>query len=632
MPDRHPTAYDAELALLVERPPSGSRWLHELKLDGYRMGILLDRGRVRLMSRRGTEWTADFPEVIESARRLRVRSALLDGEVVVLSAHGISDFQALQNRARTRGGLVYFAFDLLELDGEDLTREPLETRKARLHDLLGDATGIIRYTQHFDGDGEEVLRQACALGAEGIVSKRRDAPYHPGARHPDWQKTKCIKRQEFVVGGFTEPSGSRQGLGSILVGYYEGPRLVFAGKVGTGPGWNARFGLGLRKRLDAFERQTSPFDPRPSGWLGAHAHWVEPRLVVEVEFTEWTAGEHIRHPSLQGFRRDKRPREVVKEMPVAVERTRVASPDGIVVERPDDVVYPSLGVTKEELLRLYIDICGWALPHVAGRPLTLVRRRQPITRADALRSQCAFVHHTARDQRWAPEWMPRVEIAEQRKRGEYLWVESSRDLLALVAEDIVEWHVWNARADDVEHPDRIVFDLDPGAGVAWTDVLAAARLVRARLAGLDLESWVKTTGGSGRGLHVVAPFRAEHDWDAVFEFARAFAASIAGDDPERYTVSFAKADRRGRVLVDYKRNYRTSIAVAGFSTRARPQGTMSVPLRWSELTPALDPDALDVRTIRERLRRLKTDPWAGYWRARQRLTRTALRHVVNGSR
>ncbi len=595
--------YQPELALLVDRPPSGPQWIHELKLDGYRMGIVRSGRSVRLVSRRGTEWTHDFPEVVAAARAIGARRAVLDGELVSLSERGISDFQALQNRATVRGALAYFAFDLLALDGRDLRREPLERRKALLHDLIGDATGIIRYTEHVVGDGAEVLRRACTLGAEGIVSKRRDAPYHSGARHPDWQKIKCVKRQEFVVGGFTDPSGARVGIGSLLIGYYDGSQLRFAGKVGTGIGWTGDFGRTLRKRLGRIERRSPPFDPPPPGWLGKHAHWVQPRLVAEVEFTEWTGGGNVRHPSLRGFRTDKAPHEVVRERPEAPPR---AQP-----------VFPKIAVDKADLVRLYTDIADWALPHVVGRPLTVVRRRQPITREDALRSQCVFLHHTARDQRWVSAVVPRIAIPEKKKRGQYLWIDSARALLALVESDIVEWHVWNAAVDDVERPDRIVFDLDPGAGSDWLAVIEAAKLVRRRLADLGLESWVKTTGG--KGLHVVVPFRPEHDWDAVFAFARIFAESIVREQPDKYTLSFSKSDRARRVLIDYKRNYRTSIAVAGFSMRARPDGTMSVPLRWSEVTARLRPDAFTVRNIRDRLRRLKSDPWEGYWKAKQLL-------------
>lgn len=307
--------YNPQKALLVAEPPAGKRWIHEIKLDGFRMGVLLDRGEVRIISRRGNDYTDDFPEVAEAARKLKAKQALLDGEIAVVDKKGITRFQMLQQLGEARRGLVYFAFDILAVDGEDLTRLALEERKKRLKKLLGRGAGLIRYTRHVDAEGAEVFAKACALGAEGIISKLRDGPYRLGARSSDWQKIKCIKRQEFVVGGFTDPSGSRVGVGSILVGYYERGALKFAGKVGTGKGWSNSFSLQLRQKLERIETDKSPFDPTPPGWLGRNAHWVKPRLVAEVEFTEWTDDGRVRHPSLQGFRTDKAPREVHRETP-----------------------------------------------------------------------------------------------------------------------------------------------------------------------------------------------------------------------------------------------------------------------------------------------------------------------------
>jgi len=316
-----PPKYLPQKALLVGSAPPGNRWIHEIKLDGFRMGVFLDRGKVQIISRRGTDYTREFPETVNAVRKLHAKQALLDGEIVVLDEHGVSRFELLQQIGGSRRGLAYFAFDLLSLDGEDLTRLPLEERKKRLKKLLGRGKGVIRYTTHTDAEGAEVFAKACALGAEGIISKLRDGSYRLGVRSSDWQKIKCVKRQEFVVGGFTDPEGARVGVGSILVGYYEGDELRFAGKVGTGRGWSSAFSLQLRRRLERIETGKSPFDPPPKGWLGRNAHWVKPRLVAEVEFTEWTRDGSIRHPSLQGFRNDKKPREVHREREVQVTKT-----------------------------------------------------------------------------------------------------------------------------------------------------------------------------------------------------------------------------------------------------------------------------------------------------------------------
>jgi bifunctional non-homologous end joining protein LigD len=607
--------YRPQKALLVDHPPAGNRWVHEIKLDGFRMGVFLDRGSVRIISRRGTDYTGEFPEILSAVRKLRAKQALLDGEIVVLDSHGVSRFQLLQQLGDSRRGLAYFAFDLLSLDGADLTRLPLEERKKRLKKLVGRGAGIIRYSSHLDGDGAKVFANACALGAEGIISKLRDGPYRMGTRSSDWQKIKCVKRQEFVVGGFTDPEGSRVGVGSILVGYFERDCLRFAGKVGTGRGWSSAFSLKLRRDLEKIESNRTPFDPPPPGWLGRNAHWVKPRLVAEVEFTEWTGDGHIRHPSLQGFRGDKRPRDVHREREVAVKTAAVSASTG--GESKPYVVYPRAGVTTADLVALYAEIADWVLPHVKDRPLTLVRLRGPITRADALRTQATFVHHTEREQRFVPEVVPRIQITEKNKTGEYCYVDSRDALVALPGAGVVEWHVWNARVDDVERPDQIVFDIDPGEGVTWQAVVSAARVLGRALEARELRSWVKTTGG--KGLHVVVPIRREYDWDTVFDFSREIANQLAAEEPKLYITSFDKSKRRGKILIDYKRNYRTSIAVAAFSTRAVPNAAISVPIKWEELGRIKGSDQWNVKSIRDRLRRLKVDPWRDFWSARQRL-------------
>src|SRR5256714_604333 len=348
-----PAKYQPQKALLVDRPPSGNRWIHELKLDGFRMGVLIKGSKIRIISRRGTEYTSEFPEIIEAARKLRTRDALLDGEIVVLDKAGVSRFQLLQQLGNSRTGLTYFAFDLLRLDGEDLTREPLEDRKRALQKLVGRGAGAIRYNPHFDRDGAQVFASACALGAEGIISKLRDAPYRSGARTSDWQKIKCVKRQEFVVGGFTDPSGSRMGVGSILIGYYERGFLRFAGKVGTGTGWSNKFSLDLRRQLEKSEIDQTPFDPVPPGWLRKNAHWVKPTLVAEVEFSEWTSDGRVRHPSLKGFRTDKAPRDVGREREAHLRKT----PKSL-------LVFSKARATTRDVVELYSQIADWVLPHV----------------------------------------------------------------------------------------------------------------------------------------------------------------------------------------------------------------------------------------------------------------------------
>lgn len=584
-----------------------------MKYDGYRIGCRIRRSDVSLVSRNGRDWTSAFPEVVAAARKLGVHDALLDGEVAIVLPDGRTSFQALQNAfgGGPRRGLAYFVFDLLRLAGETIARQPLETRKARLFDLVGRPrkTSLIRYSEHVEGRGAQMFAEACRLGLEGIVSKRRDAPYKPG-RSDTWVKTKCVHRQEFVIGGFTDPEGSRRGIGALLVGYYPEPGgpLRFAGKVGTG--FTVAVAEDLRTRLDALERRDSPFSPPPAGWLGSHAHWVQPSLVAEVMFTEWTEDGKIRHPSFQGLRRDKPPRGVRRED--AVESPPAASGRPVVAEvaisHPDRVLYPAERLTKLDIAQYYERIGDEMLPHVEGRALTLVRC------PDGLGGECFYMKHS---KVWAPSQLRRVRIQEKTKVGEYLVIQSVPGLVALAQMGILEIHTWNTRVEHVEKPDRLVLDLDPGAKATWKEVVEGARLVRRLLEHAGLQSFPKTTGG--RGLHVVVPLRPVADWQACLEFTRRLAVAMQRTDPDRYTTAFAKSGRERKILVDYLRNNRTNTSVAAFSTRARAGAPVSVPLRWREVTATLDPASFTVRTIFTRLSRLRTDPWDGYWTSRQQL-------------
>jgi len=633
-----PFVYRAQLATLVDEAPSDPRFIHELKYDGYRIGCIIQRGEVRLESRRGNDWTAQFPELVAAAEKLSVRDAMLDGEVAIVLPDGRTSFQALQNAfaGSPRQGLTYFVFDLLYLDGQSLAELPLEQRKARCEELLRPLKGDqIRFSPHFDADGPTVFQRACALGAEGIVSKRRDRAHRPG-RNKDWLKTKCVKRQELVIGGFTDPEGSRSGVGSFLVGYYEGDALRFGGKVGTGPGFTQSFLRDARRKLEAIEVERCPFEPPPPGWLGRHAHWVEPELVAEVVFTEWTEGGHVRHGSFQGFRADKRPRAVFRESPTpgreterSAEAARPTAPPrragapvaGVTLTNPDRMFYPELGLTKLDVARYYAAVAEHMLPYVASRPLTLVRCDKGVRSAEALRSDCKFLRHEPGWHRWAKPPISRVSIQEQKKVGEYLVVDSPEGLVALAQGDILEVHVWGSTTRDLETPDRVVFDLDPGSAVAWSDVIAAARLLKSELERVDLKSWVKLTGG--KGLHVVVPFKAELGWEEVFAFSRAVAESLARKNPASFTLEYGKRGRDGKILIDYKRNHRAAVAVAAYSARAHPNATLSMPIGWRELDPTLGPNAFTILNVSSRLAGRRVDPWRGFWTSSQRLSKRA---------
>jgi bifunctional non-homologous end joining protein LigD len=620
-------AYRPQLAVLVDAAPSGPAWLHELKFDGYRIGCAIDAGEVRLISRTGRDWTAKLPEIVRAATSIHASSAVIDGEVTVVTADGRTNFQALQNMGAHKHGLTYFAFDLLFLNGRDLRALPLTDRKQALRELV--AHTPIRYSEHFDVDGATMLQQACRLGAEGIVSKLRDAPYR-ATRNKSWLKIKCVQRQEFVIGGFTDPEGSRKGVGSILVGYYDRSRLRFGGKVGAGKGFTAKYLAELRRRFETIEQTSCPFQPRPIGWLGKHAHWVRPELVAEVQFVEWTESGQIRHPSFVGFREDKAPAEVVRELPeprarpgreTKPARTRAsnaATVGGVLITNPQRVLYPKLGLTKLALAQLYADLGPRALPHLSGRPLTLVRCEHGASAPDALRTECKFLPHSEGWYRWVPSFVRRLHIREQKKLGEYLVIDSLEALLAIVNGDILELHTWNATAEHLEQPDRLVFDLDPAPDIRWSKLARAALIIRERLQMKGLQSWLKTTGG--KGLHVVVPLQPIATHDACYRFARHFAESLVRERSDLFVSSFSKAARAGKILIDYKRNHRTAISVAAFSTRARPDGTLSMPVSWNELDTRRPLEPYTVGDVRERIASWKADPWQDYWDARQVLT------------
>jgi bifunctional non-homologous end joining protein LigD len=636
-----PRTVQPELATLVDEAPAGDEWLHEMKFDGYRILARLDAGKVSLVSRNGKDWTSHFPSVADTVGRLPARRALLDGEVAVVLPSGTTSFQALQNAllSSEQADLVYFVFDLLHLEGYDLTGAPLEERKSLLQELTSaGAARRLRYSDHVAGSGREFFEQASRLGVEGILSKRRDSPYKAG-RSKAWLKVKCLKRQEFVIGGWTDPEGARVGIGSLLLGVHEGDDLVFAGKVGTG--FSDRLLAELRKKLSALEQKASPF--RQARIPGVtRAHWVRPALVGEVAFTEWTHDGRLRHPSFQGLRADKDPKDIVRETPRHTEEVAAGEPpprarapkrgaartakatrparnpsrrpgapievSGVRLTNPDRVLYPDLGLTKEALAGFYVGIGDRILPHVEGRPLTLVRC------PEGLGKPCFYMKHSGV---WAPPALRRVKIQEKTKVGDYLVADDLEGVLSLVQMGILEVHTWNSRADDVEQPDRVVFDLDPDEAVAWAAVVEAARLLRSRLEDLDLESYVKTTGG--KGLHVVVPLKPDAGWEATLEFTRVISERLEREEPARYTTEMSKARRKGKILIDYLRNSRGSTSVAAYSTRAKPQAPVSTPIRWDELG-RVRPDQFTVANLGRRLEGMRSDPWAGYFQSRQRLT------------
>ena len=611
---RLPQFVKPQLATLVAEAPEGDDWLHEMKFDGYRIQARRDASAVTLWSRNAKEWTKRFSTIAAAVGRLPCRQALIDGEAAVLMPDGTTSFSALQNdqEGKVQGRIVYFAFDLLHLDGQDLTSLPLGERKAalaRLLDRAGAAADPVRYSDHVEGSGQAFFQKACGMRLEGIVSKRRQDPYHSG-RGRSWVKTKCNREQELVIAGFTEPEGRRKGLGALLLAVNDESKLRYVGKVGTG--FTAQSAEELRQKLDPLVVKEHPFAKRPAGLR--NAHWVKPRLVAQVQFTEWTPDGALRHPSFKGLREDKAAADVVREESqappprVTAKDKNVDAIKGVRMTHPERVLYPASGLTKRDLAEFYVGIAEWILPQLAGRPTSLVRCPEGVAK------KCFYQKHGAES---APAELRRVSIREKHKTGDYLVADDEAGLVALAQMSILEIHTWNSHAFTLEEPDRVVFDLDPDEDLPWKRVVEGALLVRKTLEDLKLKSFVKTTGG--KGLHVVAPLTRGPTWDETLTFAETVARWIAGAHPKEYVANMSKAQRVGRIYIDYLRNERGATSVCAYSTRARESAPVSVPLHWDELD-GTRPE-LTVSNVPARLRKLRQDPWNGYEATKQGLPR-----------
>lgn len=607
-----PAKIAPQLATLVEEVPQGDDWLHEVKYDGYRTLCFLKEGKARLLTRNDKDWTARFAAVARAAEALPAREAVLDGEVVVVEPDGTTSFQSLQNALsenRDRD-LVYFAFDLLHLDGYDLRKAPLLARKEALAALLAGQEGAVRYSDHVQSGGEGFYRQACGFGLEGIISKGAGLPYRSG-RTKDWLKVKCLKRQELVIVGFTDPEGSRAGFGSLLLAVNEGDDLVFAGRVGTG--FNSRTLRDLRKRLDKLAIEKPAFKRAPRGAEARRSHWVKPELVAEVAFTEWTRDGSLRHPTFQGLREDKSAAEVVRERPQPLQpqetpRMKNQAPEigGVRFTHPEKVLFPDLGLTKGDLADYYHRIAEQMLPYLADRPLTLVRC------PEGTAGQCFYQKHLT--EQFPPSVRP-VDVGEPEPYGA---VSDLKGLLGLVQMGVLEFHIWGSHRDKIEQPDYAVFDLDPDEGLSWERVAEAALAMRSVLEALGLQSFLKTTGG--KGLHIVFPLTRRAGWDEVKAFTKAIAEAMAAAEPQRFTSKMPKASRKEKVFIDYLRNGRGATSVCAWSSRAREGAPVSTPLFWEELETGVRANTFTVRNVFERLEGLPSDPWEGFKKVRQSIT------------
>ncbi|QTP58019.1 DNA ligase D [Billgrantia antri] len=633
---RLPKEVKPQLATLAREVPAQGEWVHEIKLDGYRLLARLDKGDVRLITRNGKDWTHRFPEIARALESLPVDSALLDGEVVAMGKDGVSRFGDLQealSSGRT-AALVYQLFDLPYLQSHDLQNVALLERKRTLAALLevadmASGTGTIRYSDHLDAQGAAFHERACQMGLEGIISKRADSHYRQ-KRSRDWLKVKCVSHEEFVIGGYTDPGGSRSGFGSLLMGAYGKQGLAYAGRVGTG--FNNRLLEQLSATLQELEVKRSPFHGSVPD--SRSVHWVRPEIVIEVEFTERTRDGRLRHPAFRGLREDRNPEEIrmtpTKEMAAEGTPEQDTKPDkpapskrkdetsllGVRLTSPDRVLFPEQGLTKLDLARFYEQIQDWVLPHLVRRPLSLVRCPQ------GRNDECFFQKHPRTA---IPDSVPRIDVPEKKGSAEYVYVETAADLIGLVQAGALEIHPWGSRIDHLEQPDGLVFDLDPDQGIAWKEILRVAGTLRERIESLGLTAFLRTTGG--KGLHLVVPLVPSAEWDQAKAFAKGMAEAHAKDDPKRLTTNMSKAKREGRIFIDYLRNGRGATAVASYTVRARENAPVAVPIRWDELNAALRADRYNVQNLRRRLSALREDPWAGFDEAARPLEADLLKAV-----
>jgi bifunctional non-homologous end joining protein LigD len=615
-----PATLKPQLATLSKAVPCDGHWLYEIKFDGYRLLARIERGRARLFTRNGHDWSDRMKPLVADLEATGVQSAWLDGEIVVMGERGVPDFNALQKAfdVKRSGDIVFCLFDAPYFEGHDLRAVPLVSRRALLKALLDEkGTDRLRFSADFAGDGADILQSACRAGLEGVIAKRRDAPY-VSARTESWLKLKCAQRQEFVVIGFTDRSDGRPEVGSLLLGYHdEQGTLRSAGSVGTG--WDAATAGELHRRLKALKATAPAVDPKtlqPGRWSRRRAvdeHWVTPRLVAEVSFAEWTPDGQIRHSVFQGLREDKPAKDITRERaaapPVASAALKRRAAGGVKVSNPDRVIDASTGIRKIELVHYYESVAEWMLPHLKRRPVSLVRGPTGVG------GQLFFQKH---DDKLSIPKMRELDPALWPGHAALLEVPSAEALANAAQMNVIEFHTWNSTAKAIDQPDRIVFDLDPGEGVGWPQVQEGAALMRALLEELGLDCWLKTSGG--KGLHVVVPTRPQFDYDTVKDFSQAVVQHLARTIPSRFVAKSGPANRKGRIFVDYLRNGHGQTTAAAFSARARPGMGVSMPVTWDELSSLKSGAQWTIRTARERLSFVQDDPWAGYWTSRQRLT------------
>ncbi|SCK08890.1 bifunctional non-homologous end joining protein LigD [Variovorax sp. HW608] len=616
-----PLKLDPQLATLATGVPTAGQWIYEIKFDGYRLMTRIENGKAKLLTRGGHDWTAKMPDLKREAEQLGVESAWLDGEIVVLDERGVPKFNALQNafdRGTGAERIIYFLFDAPYFEGYDLRDVPLRDRRQLLGKLLAErGTDRLRLSQAFEADPASILSSACRMGLEGVMAKRADAPY-ASRRTETWLKLKCQLRQEFVIAGYTDRTGGPAQVGSLLLGVHDAAgALVSVGSVGTG--WGAKEAAALKQRLSKIEIDRPPFAAgaaKPGRWSKrspGSERWVQPMLVAEVAFSEWTPDGQIRHPSYVALRADKPAaaivREIAKQIGAGPIRTAKAAVGGIKVSHGDRVIDPSTGLTKLDLVRYYESVADWMLPHLQGRPCALVRGPSGIA------GELFFQKH---DEKISIPGIREMDPALWPGHAGMLEVPTAHALASAAQMNVIEFHTWNSTARAIDNPDRIIFDLDPGEGTSWQHVQDAAVLVRVLLNELGLEAWLKTSGG--KGLHVVVPIAPRLDYDTVKGFSQAVVQHLARAIPSRFVTKSGPANRKGKLFVDYLRNGYGATTAAAFSARARPGLGVSMPVTWEDLAELKSGAHWTIATAREHLSFQTINPWAAYWKRKQTLS------------
>jgi bifunctional non-homologous end joining protein LigD len=629
-----PETLSPQLAVLVDSIPEQTDWTYELKFDGYRVMARVEKGEVTLLSRDNKDWTARLPLHAAAIKNLRFKSAWLDGEIVVFDKNGVPSFQLLQNafNEKSPAQIVFFLFDLPYLNGYDLRAAPLVQRRALLEQLLKDAPEPLRYSPALQEPPQKLLDSACALNMEGIIGKRADSAY-TGKRSPDWIKLKCRQRQEFVIGGYTEPQGARQFFGSLLLGVYgDDGKLHYAGRVGTG--FDAKTLRATYTQLKSLQQDKNPFAEQPSGIKRSETHWVKPQLVAEVSFAEWTGDGLLRQASFDGLRLDKPPSQIKREKavstptnggkngknharPAANNGPKSDTLQGVKITHPDRVIDPSSGLTKLDLAHYYEQVAPLILPYLKNRPVYLLRSPEGIAGEKFFQKHSNRMHIPGIDT---------LDPSVDPDHAPLMAINSAKALIGAAQMGAIELHTCNATADMIDRPDCMVFDLDPDPDLPWKKVVEGAQLTKALLDELGLKTFLKTSGG--KGLHIVVPLARRHSWDEVSDFSQAVVQHMARTLPSHFSAKMGEKNRIGKIFVDYLRNKRQASTVAPYSARARHGLPVATPIAWEELKDIGSAAMWTIASLPGRLAKLKEDPWSDYFKTRQMLT-AAMKKMLN---